>query len=168
MAIQLALAAGAQVIAMARGREKVEAARVLGADIAIGTCRNDLAQGVRDAGGAVVILEMVCGDYFRQDLEALDVGGGIIFIAAQGGHDIMLPIFAMMQKRAAITGSTLRNRGNDEKARIAREVERVVWSWIAQGKIKPQVRDVFQLADAGAAHERLGQGRHVGKIILVP
>lgn len=167
-AIQLAKAAGARVIATCRGPQKAEVARALGADIAIDTSREDFAPKVAEAGGADVILEMVGGDYFPRDLDVLKPDGRIVFIAAQAGNDLALPIFTLMQKRAVITGSTLRGRSDDEKARLAREVERVVWPWVRQGRIKPQVSAVFALDEAAAAHARLEEGLHTGKLILVP
>ena len=51
-------------------------------------------------------------------------------------------------------------------ARMAAEVERVVWPWIAAGQLKPQVDKVFPLAEATAAHAHLEGGAHVGKVIL--
>jgi len=72
----------------------------------------------------------------------------------------------MMQKRAIITGSTLRPRNADEKARLAGEVERVVWPWIAAGKLKPVIDHTFPLADAAKAHALLESGAHLGKAVL--
>jgi NADPH:quinone reductase-like Zn-dependent oxidoreductase len=72
-----------------------------------------------------------------------------------------------MMKRAVITGSTLRPRDADEKARLAAEVERVVWPWIAAGKIKPTIDKTFPLEEAAAAHAHLEGGSHVGKVILL-
>lgn len=166
MAIQIAKAAGARVIATARGEQKAEAALSLGADVAIDTSLEDFAPKVAEAGGADVILEMVGGDYVPRDLAVLKPDGRIVFIAAQAGNDLSLPIFTLMQKRAVITGSTLRGRSDDEKARLAEQVERVVWPWVTQGQVKPQVSAVFPLAEAAAAHARLEEGRHTGKLIL--
>jgi len=114
-----------------------------------------------------VILDMVGGDYFGKDIDALKPRGRIVFIAAQGGGDPPLPIFKIMQKQAIVTGSTLRPRDAEEKARLAAEVERVVWPWIAAGKVKPQVDRAFPLADAAAAHAYLESGAHTGKVILL-
>jgi NADPH:quinone reductase-like Zn-dependent oxidoreductase len=72
-----------------------------------------------------------------------------------------------MQKRAVVTGSTLRPRHADEKARLAAEIERVVWPWIAAGKVKPQIDATFPLEDAAKAHAHLEGGSHVGKVVLV-
>ena len=54
----------------------------------------------------------------------------------------------------------------DEKARLAAEVERVVWPWIAAGLVKPRLDRTFQLQEAAAAHAYLEGGGHVGKIVL--
>ncbi|MGI9169790.1 MAG: zinc-binding dehydrogenase, partial [Caulobacteraceae bacterium] len=71
-----------------------------------------------------------------------------------------------MRKRLIVTGSTLRPRDGDEKARLAGEVERVVWPWIAAGKVRPVIDRVFPLAEAATAHAWLEGGEHLGKVML--
>jgi len=165
-AIQMGKAAGAKVIATARGAEKARAALGLGADVAVDATAEDFADVAKREGGVDVVLDMVGGDYFPKNLDALKTGGRIVYIASQAGGEISVPIFRIMQKRAVITGSTLRPRDADEKARLAAEVERVVWPWIAAGQVKPQVDKTFPLEDAAAAHAHLESGSHVGKVIL--
>jgi len=165
-AIQMAKAAGATVIATARGADKARTALALGADVAVDATAEDFAEVAKAHGGVDVVLDMVGGDYFPKNLDALKTGGRIVYIAAQAGGEISVPIFRIMQKRAVITGSTLRPRDADEKARLAAEVERVVWPWIAAGKVTPQVDRTFPLAEAAAAHAHLEGGAHVGKVIL--
>ena len=165
-AIQMAKAAGARVIATARGAAKAAEAKRLGADIAIDATTEDFEQVAKDAGGVDVVLDMVGGPYFAKNLEALKTGGRIVYIAAQGGGTLELPIGKMMQKRAVITGSTLRPRAPEEKARLAAEVERVVWPWIEAGKVKAIVGRTFPLAEAGKAHAFLEAGDLVGKVVL--
>ncbi len=165
-AIQMAKAAGAKVIATGRGADKAAAAKALGADVAVDVTTQDFAEIAKAEGGVDVVLDMVGGDYVSKNLDALKTGGRIVFIAALGGGQLDIPIFRIMQKRAVITGSTLRPRDPDEKARLAAEVERVVWPWIAAGKVKPQVDATFPLEEAAAAHAHLEGGAHVGKVIL--
>jgi len=164
-AIQLGKAAGAKVIATARGRAKADQALALGADLAIDATGEDFAAIAKEAGGVDVVLDMVGGPYFAGNLSALKTGGRIVYIASLGGGTLELPIGAMMQKRATITGSTLRPRSADEKARLAAEVERVVWPWIAAGTVKTIIDHTFPLADAGKAHA-LMDGPHFGKVVL--
>lgn len=167
-AIQMAKAAGAKVIATARGADKAAQALKLGADIAVDTTTEDFAEVAQREGGVDVVLDMVGGDYFAKDLAAIRTGGRIVFIAAQAGPKVELHIGLLMMKRGVLTGSTLRPRAPDEKARLAAEVERVVWPWIAAGQVKPLVDKTFPLTEAGAAHAHLESGGHVGKIILIP
>lgn len=166
-AIQMAKAAGAKVIATGRGAAKAAAARRLGADVAVDTTVEDFAEVCRREGGVDVALDMVGGGYVPKELDALNPLGRIVFIAHLGGPEARLPIRKIMQKRAVITGSTLRPRSADEKARLAAEVERVVWPWIEAGAVRPQVDASFALAEAGQAHARLEGGGHVGKVVLV-
>ncbi|MGY4515109.1 NAD(P)H-quinone oxidoreductase [Lysobacter sp. HA18] len=168
MAIQMAKAHGARVIATARGAEKAQAARDLGADIAVDTTREEFGAIAKDAGGVDVALDMVGAPYFAQTMEALNTGGRVVYIASQGGDMLEVPVWMLMRKRAVLTGSTLRPRDAAEKARLATEVERVVWPWIADGRIRVVVDRTFPLAEAAQAHAWLESGRHTGKIVLMP
>ena len=167
-AILMAKAAGARVIATGRGAQKAAAAKALGADVAVDVTTEDFEAVVKAEGGADVILDMVGGDYFAKNLAVLNTGGRLVYIAAQAGAEVSFNIGRLMQKRATITGSTLRPRDVDEKARLAAEVERVVWPWIEAGKIKPQIDRVFPLDEAAQAHAYLEAGAHVGKVMLKP
>jgi len=165
-AIQMAKAAGAKVIATGRGADKAAEAIKLGADVAVDTTTQDFVAVAAANGGVDVILDMVAGPYFPKNLDALKTGGRLVHIASQAGAVVELPIMKIMQKRLVITGSTLRPRDADEKARIAAAVERVVWPWIEAGKIKTVIDRTYPLAQAGAAHARLEAGGHVGKVVL--
>jgi putative PIG3 family NAD(P)H quinone oxidoreductase len=165
-AIQMATAAGAKVIATARGADKAAQARALGADVAVDTTTEDFAEVAKREGGVDVVLDMVGGDYFARELDALKTGGRIVFIASLGGGEVPLQIFQLMRKRAVVTGSTLRPRDADEKAQLAGEVERVVWPWIEAGKVKAVVDATFPLEKAAEAHAHLEAGAHLGKIVL--
>ncbi|MBR7621531.1 NAD(P)H-quinone oxidoreductase [Phenylobacterium sp. 20VBR1] len=165
-AIQMAKAAGAKVIATARGADKAAQAKALGADVVVDTTAEDFAEVAKREGGVDVILDMVGGDYFAKGLDALKTGGRIVFIASLGGGEVPLPIGKLMMKRATVTGSTLRPRSSDEKARLAAAVEATVWPWVEAGKLKPQIDAVFPLAEAGKAHAHLEGGAHVGKVML--
>jgi putative PIG3 family NAD(P)H quinone oxidoreductase len=165
-AIQMAKAAGARVIATARGADKAAQARDLGADVAVDTSAEDFEAVAKAHGGADVILDMVAGAYFPKNLEALKTGGRLVHIATLAGAVVELPIIKIMLKRLIVTGSTLRPRSADEKARLAAEVERVVWPWIRAGTVRPIIDKVFPLAEAAAAHAWLEAGAHLGKVML--
>ena len=167
-AIQMAKAAGARVIATSRGADKARAALELGADIAVDTEADDFGEVARAAGGVDVALDMVGAPYLAATLRALNPGGRLVYIAAQGGNDLQVPAFTLMRKQLVLTGSLLRPRSAGDKARLAAEVERVVWPWVEAGRLRPVVDRTFPLEEAARAHAHLESGRHTGKVLLIP
>jgi putative PIG3 family NAD(P)H quinone oxidoreductase len=167
-AIQLAKAHGARVIATGRGPDKAETAKGLGADLAIDATAEDFVAAVKAAGGADVILDMVAGGYTARNLACLKVEGRLVQIAVQAGTEATIDMARLMVRRLTVTGSTLRPRPAEDKARLAEAVEATVWPWIEAGRVRPRVDRVFPLAEAAAAHAWLEAGRHVGKVMLVP
>ncbi len=166
-AIQMAKAHGARVITTAGDAAKCTLCTDLGADRAINYREEDFETVARYLGGADVVLDMVGGPYVQKNLNILNERGRCVMIAFLQGPHADLNLMRLMLKRLTLTGSTLRSRAVEEKARIAREVERVVWPWIAAGKLKPVIDSTFPLADAEAAHKRLESGAHAGKVVLV-
>lgn len=165
-AIAIAKAHGARVIATSRGAAKAQAARELGADLSIDSSAEDFGAAVTAAGGADVILDMVGGDYVQRNLDSLKPQGRLVQIAFQAGASVPLNLIGVMLKRLTLTGSTLRARPADEKARLAAAVEANVWPWVADGRLRPPIDRTFPLADAAAAHAHLEAGEHVGKVVL--
>jgi len=165
-AIQMAKAAGARVIATSRGAAKAEAAKALGADVSLNASADDLDAAIKAAGGADVILDMVGAAYAETNLNALKPGGRWVVIATLSGPLAQVDLMRIMMKQATLTGSTLRRRPADEKARLAAAVEAVVWPWVASGAVRPPVEATFPLAETKLAHLQLEAGEHVGKIVL--
>ncbi|GAN00532.1 quinone oxidoreductase [alpha proteobacterium U9-1i] len=166
-AIQMAKAHGARLFATAGDDAKVALCKKLGADRAINYRTEDFEEIVRVEGGADVVLDMVGGPYIQKNINIMNERGRIVMIAFLKGPQADLNLMRMMLKRITLTGSTLRSRSNEEKARIARAVEKHVWPWIEAGKVKPVIDSTFPLSDAEAAHARLQGGAHAGKIVLV-
>ena len=165
-AIQMAKAAGARVIATSRGADKAAAAKALGADISLDAKSDDLEAQIREAGGADVVLDMVGRDYAALNLNILNAGGRWVVIASLTGPKVEMDLQRIMLKRLTLTGSTLRSRPADEKARLTAAVEATAWPWVASGKVKPPVQAVFALEQAADAHAELEAGGHIGKIVL--
>jgi putative PIG3 family NAD(P)H quinone oxidoreductase len=168
MAIQMAKAAGARVIATGRSAEKAAKARELGADLSLDSTATDFVAFVKDNGGADVVLDMVGGPLVQKNLDCLNPLGRLVHIAVQAGSQASFDVYKVMAKRLTISGSTLRPRSADEKARLARAVEETAWPWFAAGKVAPIIDSVFPLAEAAKAHARLEALGHVGKVMLVP
>ena len=168
-AIQLAKAFGAKVIATAGSAEKCKACSDLGADLAINYRDDDFVTAVKDATqgkGADVILDMVGGDYVSRNYQAAAMDGRIVQIAFLHGPVAEADFSKLMMKRLTHTGSTLRPRTVEFKAAIAQELKQQVWPLLEARKVAPVMDTLFPLERASAAHSRMEEGQHIGKIIL--
>jgi len=165
-AIQMAKSAGARVIATSRGADKSRAALNLGADLSLDATTDDLTARIADFGGVDVVLDMVGSAYAELHLQALKPFGRWVVIATLSGGKAEIDLARVMMKRITLTGSTLRARPAEEKARLAAEIERIVWPWVASGRVRPAIEATFPLERAADAHLRLEAGAHVGKIVL--
>lgn len=168
-AIQLAKARGARVFTTAGTDEKCDAARQLGADVALNYRTTDWVAALNEATGGRgvdVILDMVGGDYLPRNLDLLAVEGRLVQIAFVRSPKAEVDFSVLMRKRAWITGSTLRSRTPAEKGDIARALRAEVWPLIEAGTVRPVIHRVFPLAQAAEAHRLLESGTHIGKIVL--
>lgn len=168
MAIQMGKLFGHKVLSTAGTDDKCAAATGFGADLAINYNAQDFVEAVQtatDGTGVDVILDMVGGDYIARNMAAAAQGGRIVNIAYMNGFEATVNFLPLMLKRLTLTGSTLRVRPIEEKARLTQEVAAKIWPHIG-GKIKPIVDSVHPLAEAGQAQAHMESGKHIGKIIL--
>ena len=169
-AIQLARSFGARVFATAGSAEKCAACERLGAERAINYRETDFVAAAKDATGGRgvdVVLDMVGGDYFPRNMDALAIDGRLVSIAVLNGVKTTINILTMMQKRLTLTGSTLRTRPIAEKGAIAAALRQHVWPLLESGKISPVIHATFPLGNAAEAHRVMESGAHIGKIVLV-
>ncbi len=164
-AIQMAKAFGAQVYVTAGSDEKCAACQTLGADQAINYKSDDFA-AVLGENSVDVVLDMVGGDYVPRNLQVLKPDGRHISIAFLNGPRAEINIPLIMQKRLTLTGSTLRPQPVAEKTALRDQIIEKVWPHVQNGAISPLIHATFPLSKAGAAHNALERGDHIGKIVL--
>ena len=162
--VQIAAAAGAEVIASVRNPDNREAVRRLGAIKAIDPAVTE-ANGPYD-----VVLELVGASNFESNLRSLNQGGRIVFIGASSssGTEAKLDFMLLAGKRATVRGSTLRSRPLEEKALATRGVEREVIPLVACRKITVSIAATYPLTEAAIAYDAFGKPGKLGKIILLP
>ena len=168
-AIQLAKAFGATVYCTTGNDEKNMACLKAGADAAINYKAQDFVTETLDlteGQGVDMVLDMVGGDYVDRNLKALAVEGRLIQIAFLQGAKVHMDLTALMVKRIAYTGSTLRPRSIEDKAHIAQALQDHVWPLLGQGKALPIIYRVFDMDDAALAHGLMESSVHIGKIML--
>jgi NADPH:quinone reductase-like Zn-dependent oxidoreductase len=159
-AVQLAVAAGARVVATVRNTDHHEAVAALGA-----------AAVSPDQAGAYgpydVILELVGAPNLPADLDALAIGGRISVIGISAGAAAQVHLGTLMAKRSRIMGSTLRARPLEGKAAAARALEAQVLPLFESGRLTVPLAATFLLEEAAAAYDRFAGGGKLGKIVLV-
>jgi putative PIG3 family NAD(P)H quinone oxidoreductase len=169
-AIQLASVLGARVIATAGSTEKLALCAELGADVGIDYHEQDFVEVVQEATGGAgvdVILDNMGASYLARNVAALATEGRLVVIGLQGGTKAEIDLNALMRKRAAVVGTTLRARPTGEKTTICAAVVEHVWPLVADGSIRPVVGRSFPLAEAADAHRLMESGASTGKILLV-
>jgi NADPH:quinone reductase len=166
-AIQLGKAFGAMVIATDSPEARCALCRDLGADRVVDYKREDFVDIVRKEGGADVILDIVGGPNIERNMKAASHDARIVQLAFALGSKVEINMMPIMLKRLTYTGSTLRTRPPEFKARIAAEIKDKVWPKIESGQIRVVTNRTFPLAQAAEAHALMESAGHTGKILLV-
>jgi putative PIG3 family NAD(P)H quinone oxidoreductase len=168
-AIQLAKARGAKVFVTVGNAEKAKACVELGADLAIDYRQQDFVAEVAAATGkrgVDVILDMVGGDYIGRNLRCLAMDGRLVQIAFLNGSKAEADWMPIMARRITWTGSMLRPRSAQDKARLAEALQREVWPLLEAGRALPYVFREYAMEDAADAHALMESSAHIGKIML--
>lgn len=171
-AMQLAHAAGATVYGTSRTADKLERARPYGLAeaVAVGNDPTVFARAVREwtsGAGVQVILDLVGGAYLAANLDALALKGRLMFVGMTGGANAEINLSVVMSKRLRLTGTVLRARTPEEKARATRRFAAHVVPLLASEKVRPVIDSVYRMEEVGRAHQRLESNESFGKIVLL-
>ncbi len=159
-AVELAVAAGCEVVATVRNEALRPGVGQLGANAVA-------PDGFADHGPFDVILELVGATNMPDNLRALATGGRISVIGVGAGFTAEVNLLALMGARGRIHGSTLRPRPLDEKAAVARRMENDAVPLLARGALTVPIAATYPMSDAGRAYERFAAGGKFGKIVLL-
>jgi len=167
-ALQLAKANGAFVAGTSRTEDKLERCREFGLDLPLLTREPVFADAVRDmnGSGANVILDLVGGNYFPENLNSLAVRGRIILVGLTAGRRSEIDLGQALYKRAAIIGTVLRARSVEEKVAATEAFINDVVPLLADGRVRPNLDKVFPAADIQNAHRYLESNESFGKVVI--
>ncbi|WP_423462898.1 NAD(P)H-quinone oxidoreductase [Promicromonospora sp. MS192] len=171
IAIQVAKALGAHVVTTAGGPERTARCAELGADVVVDHRTQDFTQEVlraTDGRGADVVLDLLGGGALDANVRTLARGGRLVVIGMQQGRRGELDLSALLARRGTVTGTLLRSRPPEEKARIVADTEQHVWPLFADGRARPVVHARIPFAEAQSAHDLLESGEAFGKVLLTP
>lgn len=159
-AVQLARSARARVIATARGADKCERARQIGADDVIDSTVEDVPKRVRaltGGRGVDVVIEHVGVATWEASVRSLRTGGRLVTCGATTGHQAALDLRHLFARQLTFVGSYM-----GAKHELLQAADGFFRGWYA-----PVVDQTFPLADAAAAHRRLESGAQFGKVVLI-
>ena len=162
-AIQLGRALGCTVVGTARTADKISRCKALGLDVGVVAENGRFADKIP---APAVIIELIGGDYFAEDLRCIQLKGRIVIVGLLAGGKTEADLGAILRKRVQVTGTMLRARPLEEKIAAMRVFENQVVPLLARGTIKPVIDRVFPLAKAGEAHEHMASNQGFGKIVL--
>jgi len=112
------------------------------------------------------VLDMVGGAYLQKDVSILKRDGRLVLISFLQGSKVEFDFMPVMVKRLTVTGSTMRPRTVDEKARIRDQVLSEVWPALASGRIRVHLFGIYPLEKVGEAHRIMESSQHIGKLVL--
>ena len=168
-ALQLARAAGAEVIGTSRTQAKLERAYALGLETGIDTSKEDLAEAVNQATygtGVHALLDLVGGKLLEASLRVLALRGRAVVVGTTAGSKAEIDLGLLLRRRIHLFGTVLRSRPLEEKIALAREFSGAVLPLISSSRIRPVVDTVYTFDDIRKAHERMEENDTFGKIVL--
>ncbi len=159
--IQMAVLAGAEVIAVSRTTAKLAKARQLGAAHTIGATEGKVAERVRElthGHGADVIFEMVATkETMAACTQAIAKRGRLVFIGYSEDSYTVHPIQLVITE-ASVMGSVGNTLGE-----LVRAVDLV-----ASGKVQTVVDRVLPLENFQQGIDALAKGELIGRVVLKP
>jgi NADPH:quinone reductase len=182
-AVQLAVAAGARVIATAGGPDKLEFARSLGADVAIDYRSGDFATAVLEATegrGVDVCFDGVGGEVMTESLRCLGRNGRHLVVGFASGIEaeevpmvngrtlcfgnisLVGVILAYMDPALIPPGSGL----NPTPPEVGEQVHAHLVELLRDGRIKPIVGDVVPFEQLPEALERMEARTTMGRVVV--
>jgi len=168
VAIQLAKLKGARVITTVSSEKKAGFVKALGADEAIIYTQNDFSDAVdnlTDGKGADLVFDTVGAEVFKKSITATAHFGRLVTLLDPGELSL-----AEARMRNLLIGFELMLTPMLRDLPEARdkhvEMLKQCAQWIDKGLLKTHISKQLPLAEAAIAHELMGTGHSIGKIVL--
>ncbi|UQA91702.1 NADPH:quinone oxidoreductase family protein [Streptomyces halobius] len=169
-AVQLGKAAGARVIGVAGGADKVRIARELGCDVVLDRRTDDIIAGVKDATGgrgADVVYDPVGGDAYAKSVKCIAFEGRIIVVGFASGVVPTPALNHALVKNYAVLGLHWGLYNAQDPAAVDACHEEL-GKLAAQGVIKPLIGGRVPLDGAAEAVQRVADGTTTGRLVVLP
>ncbi|HEY9004254.1 MAG TPA: zinc-binding dehydrogenase [Mucilaginibacter sp.] len=156
-ALQWALAAGCKVFVTSGSGEKIQRAKEMGASAGVCYKAQDWAQELQHfSGGFDVIIDSALGNGFEKLLDLSNPGGRIVFFGGTAGNIPPLNGRKIFWKQLQILGTTMGSQ-DDFKGMV---------DLVNKHKIIPVIDEIFPLANAQKAIDKMENSSQFGKLVL--
>ena len=158
-ATQISKMLGARVFAVTSSEEKMEKARLAGADVALNRKATDPFEEVRrltNGRGVDLVIENVGASTWGESQKILRKAGRIVTYGRTTGREAVTNLSLLFWNEQTLIGSTMGSLTD------FREVMELIFN----GTIKPVVDSVYPLEQAAEAYARYERGEQFGKIVL--
>ncbi len=166
-AVQICKLVGANAIAVVGSKAKESLVREFGAAHVIDRSQFDLSKGVeasREFGKAIrkltagrdpeIVFEHVGKETFPTSVLVCKKFGTIVICGATSGYDLHFDVRYLWMRQKNIIGSHFANAHQCERANRL----------VLEGKIKPDLDQVFPFEKTPQAHQLMAENKHKGKI----
>jgi NADPH2:quinone reductase len=164
-AVELGKLLGANVIAIARGPEKLAVAGRAGAAHVVDATDDDIRDQLKALGGADVVYDAVGGDLFRAAFRALKPEARVLAIGHASGDVPQIPANHLLVKNVDVLGFYWGGYMNF-RPQVITDSLAVLFDWAAQGKIKPHISHALPLDRAQEGLDLLKSRASTGKVVI--
>ena len=166
-AVEIGKAMGANVIAVARGAEKLAVAKAAGADHLIDSDTDDIKDAVKALGGADVVYDPVGGEGFSAALRACNREARILVIGFASGTVPPVPANILLVKNVTVIGFYWGGYLAFNPQALTDSLAELM-DWYAEGRLKPHVSHVLPLDRADEALALMRDRKSTGKVVVTP
>lgn len=156
LAVQMALAAGCQVVSTAGSADHIAWLKDLGVPLVVDHSTDNFGDEVVAHGPYDVIFDHIGGTVLASCIPAVAEDGRIVAIGYTAGDKVTFSLFELFRSQASISGSYMGDMAN----------LKAVFQMAASGRIRPIIGKVFPLQQTAAAHRLLESRKFIGKIVL--
>lgn len=164
-AVELGKLMGAEVIACARGADKLEICRKAGADHLINSETDDIREIVKSLGGADVVYDPIGGDQFKAAMRACNPEARILPLGFASGEVPQIPANILLVKNLTVLGLYWGGYARINPT-VLTDSFKTLFGWYVAGKLKPHVSHVAPLEQANEALELLRSRKATGKVVV--
>ena len=164
-AVELGKLMGAEVVAVARGADKLAVAKAAGADHLINSETDDIRDKVKALGGADVVYDPIGGEQFKAALRACRPEARLIPLGFASGEVPQIPANHLLVKNLTVIGFYWGGYTR-VNPKVLTDSFKVLTQWYVEGKIKPHVSNVLPLEQANEALDLLRTRKATGKVVV--